>query len=117
MLVSGITILLAGCGIEGAQALHESQTEAEKNDISNYDDYMSSITKQIDIVNASLELDTLTQTDMNMKAQELYELWDDALNYLWGELKDSLPTEEFSKLLDEQRCVNGLSHKNNRHCI
>ena len=40
---------------------------------------------------------------MNLKSQELYELWDGALNYLWGELKDSLPEEDFSKLLDEQR--------------
>ena len=40
---------------------------------------------------------------MNVKAQELYELWDDALNDIWGKLKQSLPEDEFSKLLDEQR--------------
>lgn len=119
MLVLGIAIFVTGCGNEDAKTSHESQTmedsniardtetesmtEAEQNDSSNYDDYMTSITKQSDIIKASLEQDTLTQMDMNLKSQELYELWDDALNFLWGELKDSLPEEKFSKLLDEQR--------------
>ena len=119
MLVLGIAIFVAGCGNDDAKTPHESQsmedsnitrdteaesmTETEEDDSSNYDDYMTSIKKQSDIIKASLELDTLTQMDMNLKAQELYKLWDDALNYLWGELKDSLPEEKFSKLLDEQR--------------
>ena len=119
MLMLGITIFIAGCGNEDTKAPHESQTtedsnitkdtdaesqtEAGQNDISNYDEYMTSIMKQSDIIKASLEQDTLTQTDMNLKSQELYELWDEALNYLWGELKDSLSEEEFSKLFDEQR--------------
>ena len=119
MLVLGIAIFVAGCGNDDAKTPHESQskedsnitreteaesmTETEEDDSSNYDDYMTSIKKQSDIIKASLELDTLTQMDMNLKSQELYKLWDDALNYLWGELKDSLPEEKFSKLLDEQR--------------
>lgn len=78
-------------------------TEAEKNDISSYDDYMASITEQSDILKTSLEQETLTQQDMNLKSEEIYKLWDDALNYLWGKLKESLPEEEFSKLLNEQR--------------
>ena len=39
---------------------------------------------------------------MNSKSQELYELWDNALNYLWSELKRILPEEEFLELQDEQ---------------
>ena len=31
-----------------------------------------------------------------MKSQELYELWDNALNYLLDELESSLSEEEFS---------------------
>jgi len=119
MLVLGIVIFVAGCGNGDEKVTHESQTmedsnitrdteaeihtEAEQKDVSSYDDYMMSIMKQSDIIKASLEQETLTQVDMNLKSQELYELWDDALNYLWGELKDSLPEEEFSKLLDVQR--------------
>lgn len=40
---------------------------------------------------------------MNVKSQELYELWDGALNYLWSELKNDLTEEEFEQLLEEQR--------------
>lgn len=81
----------------------------EQNGFSSYDvnegldEYMAFIKEQSDIIQDSLEHDTLTQADMNMKSQELYELWDDALNYLWGEVKSSITEEEFEKLLDEQR--------------
>ena len=67
------------------------------------DTYITSIKEQSDIIKASLENDDLTQMEMNTKSQELYELWDDALNYLWGEVKASLSEDEFSKLLNEQR--------------
>ena len=54
-------------------------------------------------IRASLEHDTLTQADMNVKAMELYENWDAALNTLWSELKERLPEDEFKALLEEQR--------------
>ena len=63
---------------------------------------MASLKAQSDAIKTSLEEDTLSQTEMNQKAQELYVLWDDALNDLWGKLRDSLPEDEFDKLLDEQ---------------
>lgn len=113
MLVLGIAIFVVGCGNEDKKAPHESQTveesntamdtETEQNDNSNYDDYMTSVVERSDNIKASLEQDALTQTDLNLKSQELYELWDGALNYLWSELKESLPEEEFSTLLDAQR--------------
>lgn len=90
----------------------DSQTEAEQNDISSYDDYMASITEQSDILKTSWEQETLTQQDMNLKSEKLYELWDDALNYLWGKLKERLPEDEFSKLLDEQRIWIAEKYKN-----
>jgi len=67
------------------------------------DDYMVSVKEQSDAIKYFLENEALTQTDMNESSGELYELWDEALNHIWGELKKSLPEEEFEKLLDEQR--------------
>ena len=90
----------------------DAQIETEQNNISSYDDYMASITEQSDILKTSLEQEILTQQDMNLKSEELYELWDDALNYLWGKLKESLPEDEFSKLLDEQRIWISEKEKN-----
>lgn len=87
----------------------QDNNESEKNTASNDDrsdrlsDYMVSIKEKSDTIKASLENDELTQRDMNIKSEELYKLWDDVLNYIWGELKNSLPETEFTNLLDEQR--------------
>lgn len=76
------------------------QTEpAATND--ELDDYMASLKAQSADIKAALE-QAQSQSEMNQKAQELYVLWDDALNDLWGKLRDSLPEDEFDKLLDEQ---------------
>ena len=90
----------------------DSQTEAERNEISSYDDYMASIAEQSDILKTALEQEALTQQDMNLKSEKLYKLWDDALNYLWGKLKETLPEEEFTKVLDEQRTWIAEKEKN-----
>jgi len=125
MLILGITIFAVGCGKEDVKTPHVSQTmedsnvtmddetdsqaEVGKDDVLNNDnsvewnEYMVSIKEQSDGIKYFLENDAMTQMDMNTKSQELYELWDDALNYLWGELKGSLSEEEFLKLQDEQR--------------
>lgn len=104
MWVLVIVILVSGCGTgnvetqNGLQSTEESHTETDK-----WDAYITSIKSQSDDIKNSLENDELTQTDMNIKSEELNKLWDDALNYLWGELKNSLSEGEFSKLLEEQR--------------
>ena len=87
----------------------ENDTEAAQNVPSkeeiqdSLNAYITSIKEQADAINASLENDILNQQEMNMKAEELYKLWDDALNHVWGVLKNSLPEEEFAQLLDGQR--------------
>ena len=66
------------------------QTEpAQVND--GLDDYMASLKAQSDSIKASLEQDELNQAEMNQKSQELYVLWDDALNDLWAKRQDHLP--------------------------
>ena len=114
LLVLICTIFVVGCGNEDVKEPQESEKIEDSNvtkdtevdssiDLEELDAYMTSIKEQSDVIKNSLENDVLTQTDMNLKSQELYELWDGALNYLWAELKSGLSEEEFSKLLDEQR--------------
>ena len=83
----------------GSTPTPEQAVMAEK-DI--YADYIASVEAQSDAIKKSLTEDALTQFDMNMKSGELYDLWDGALNYLWGELKNTLPEDEFAALTDEQ---------------
>ena len=114
MLTVAVAILAVGCGSKDVNESHETQIIEHSNiikdtenkphtEVDKLDDYITTIKEQSDAIKSFLENDAQTQTEMNMKSQELYELWDGALNYLWGELKDSLPEEDFSKLLDEQR--------------
>lgn len=77
--------------------------QKEPADKAAVDEYMASVKEQSDALKYSLENDMLSQIELNEKANELYELWDGALNYLWGELKSTLPEDEFAKLLEEQR--------------
>lgn len=75
----------------------------EQENSDNLASYMASIEEQSDSIKYSLENDVLTQLEMNEKSLELYELWDGALNYLWSELKNVLPEDEFEELRDKQR--------------
>lgn len=122
ILILFMVFFAAGCAKEEMQVPGPSTTTeyAEENDshaventeqeqnasadyaISSLDDYMAAVKEQSDSIKTSLEQDALSQSEMNVKSQELYELWDKTLNYLWDELKNSMPEAEFVKLLDEQ---------------
>lgn len=94
---------------DAAENSDEQNDESDQNAVSddsgssNLEDYMASLKEQSDGIKSYLENEAMTQQDMNEKSQELYKLWDDGLNYLWGELKNKIPEDEFAKLLDEQR--------------
>lgn len=116
-LVAALLILSVGCGkkiaeevvvvVEDAEVVVEETSESaetvELTQSEELEDYMVLTKEYSDTIKASLENDVLTQLDMNMKSQELYELWDEALNYLWGEVKNTLSEDEFAILLDQQR--------------
>ena len=112
VLIFVIALLAPGCA-KGDVSSAAENTVQENNDveqpvfstpdIGNLDEYMASVKEQADAIQASLEQDVLTQNELNAKSQELYVLWDDALNYLWGEIKLSLSDDEFEKLQAEQR--------------
>ena len=87
---------------EVENATEDQTTEAEK-DSEKWESYMASIKEQAAALKNSLENDELTQLDMNDKSQELYDLWDGALNTLWKELKATCSEDDFAKLLEEQR--------------
>lgn len=73
---------------------------------------MSPIRQQVEeeIVRIEIESDAIkqelssamTQADMNKYSGELYKLWDDYINVLWGYLGDYMSEADFSALTDEQ---------------
>lgn len=106
LLTLVMAIFMAGCGNNGVKEMNEPQTtESEKDSNTEsvaWDDYIKSVKEKSDRIKVSLENDELTQIEMNIKSQELYELWNGALNDMWSELKHSLSEEDFSKISDEQ---------------
>ena len=89
---------------ESSSPVEEILPEPEFSDTGADDafaEYMASVERQAEQTEAALQ-EATTQMEMSSHAAALYTLWDDALNYLWAELKPLLPEDEFSKILDEQ---------------
>lgn len=106
LLMLGVLILsMAGCQKEKTEeeANTENTMTQDQDSSVDYESYMATIEEQSDDIKYALENEVVTQMEMNEKSQELFELWDGALNYLWGELKNVLPEKEFEELRDEQR--------------
>ena len=104
ILVLLLLLLMTGCGRteEEATPLTPTPTQVVTAEKNVYDDYIADIEARSDAMKKSLAEDDLTQFDLNMKSKELYDLWDGALNYLWGELKNAMPADEFATLTEEQ---------------
>ena len=105
LMLGVLTLSMAGCQKEKTE--EEANTEyamtQDQDSSVDYESYMATIEEQSDDIKYALENEVVTQAEMNEKSQELFELWDGALNYLWGELKNVLPEKEFEELRDEQR--------------
>ena len=67
------------------------------------EEYLTFVKEQSDAIKTSLEQESLTQTEMNLKSEVLRSLWDKVLNHLLEEAKKLLPETEVEKLLAEQR--------------
>ena len=44
----------------------------------------------------------MAQADINILSGELYKLWDDELNSIWGRLKTILPADTMEQVTDEE---------------
>ena len=102
ILILALAVFATGCVNQPVQESNSPVPE-HTEPVSNPEEYIASVKEQADLIRTSFEQDVLTQLEMNLKSQELYELWDGALNYLLDELKLRLPEEEFAKLQEEQQ--------------
>lgn len=73
--------------------------------VENAQEYVENTEQAAKELEASLQNDSLSQGDMNLKSQELYEDWDTVLNHIWYLLKTKnvLDEETKAQLLTEQR--------------
>lgn len=56
-----------------------------------------------EVIEKELETEDFPQTTMNLKANELYMVWDEKLNYIWQLMKENLPEDKMKEILQEQR--------------
>lgn len=64
---------------------------------------VAEIEKQSEEMNNRLLNEDLNQSEMNLLAKDIYELWDDEINKVWGYLKDSLDKGAMDKLTSVQK--------------
>lgn len=96
-----ITVLLLLClmavCLTGCQK--KDDTAADKAGLA---DYLATVESQSNAIKASLENDPLPQVDMNMKSEELRQLWDSALAMMLDNAKSVLPEAEWTALTEAQ---------------
>ena len=88
--------LMAVC-LTGCQK--KDDTAADKAELANY---LTSVEAQSNVFKASLEKDPLPQVDMNMKSEELRQIWDAALTTMLDKSKSALPAAEWKALTEAQ---------------
>ncbi len=64
---------------------------------------VADIEKQSEEMNARLKNEDLNQSEMNFLAKDIYELWDDEINKVWGYLKDTLDKDAMDQLTSVQK--------------
>lgn len=64
---------------------------------------VAEIEEQYEAMNNRLIHDDLNQSEMNSLAQDMYTLWDNEINRVWGYLKETLDQEAMDNLTPQQR--------------
>ena len=82
--------------------------EAAECGFSSYDfvlplkEALATAEEQAAVIESAVQNEPLSQAELNIKAQELYELWDSLLNWQWALLKQTLDTESMRALTAEE---------------
>lgn len=71
--------------------------------VDNLKDNIAFIEEWTGLLESSIENDPLTQAEYNEKTQELYAMWDSALNQVWGVLKQTQDAKIMNTLTVEER--------------
>ena len=87
---------------ETNETADDNNTEKVKNEISLVDERIADVESQEQEQNKKLEREDITQSEMNQIASAIYRMWDDQLNWMWGEMVNKLDTDTITALTAEQ---------------
>lgn len=102
-----------GYGFSSYESTEDSTIDTDTSDAdtsdtsdsssSSIDEELASIEEQAADYNQKLREENLTQTEMNEISGQLYTLWDNELNVIWGYLKETLDAARMDELTIEER--------------
>lgn len=90
----------------GSSASAEDEPTTDTSQMTPYELAQQAVTEaeqKAQIIEKELETEDLPQTTMNLKANEIYIIWDDKLNYIWQLMKENLPEDQMKEILQVQR--------------
>lgn len=76
--------------------------------VENWKNSVESVSQYAAELEDSITNDPLDQSELNEKSMELYKMWDDILNSLWKDLKETKDSETMEALTKEEREWIGL---------
>lgn len=88
-----------GTGFSGYEKQQASEEESAGTQI---DTELSDLEKQAAVLEEQINGGALSQSELNQLSGELYTLWDDELNAMWGRIREILPEDEMEQLTSEE---------------
>lgn len=88
---------------EGFAGETYSSDDEKVSDTTSIKEELKDLEQQASELEDKIDNQNLTQLEYNEAAEELYNLWDQELNVIWGILKDTLSEEEMAQLTEEER--------------
>ena len=101
LLMLSMALFLTGC--RQAPVVTGEKNPPAATQGMDMDRYLANVQEQSAALKASLEKDSLTQTELNQKSGELADLWDGALAYLLEEAEKALSEAERAQLAADQK--------------
>lgn len=87
---------------EGFSGHVYSEDEVEEDTVS-MEEELADLEQQAKELEDKIENQDLTQQEYNEISLELYELWDNELNKIWGQLKETLDEKTMAQLTEEEQ--------------
>lgn len=98
LAMTGLYNETQGSGFAG----YERQDASEENTGAEIDMELSELETQAAELENQINNGSLSQSELNQLSAELYTLWDDELNSMWGRIKELLSEEEMAQLTSEE---------------
>lgn len=87
---------------EISEEINDSNTEEVKKEVPLVDQRITEVESQEQEQNKRLQKEDITQSEMNHIASTIYGMWDDQLNWMWGEIENKLDADTMETLRTEQ---------------